>query len=73
MQAEPQSRTAPRWEDPPSLIQNILAEHLASRSRVRQLGRRRLSPGLKGLIWFLRLYVLFMVAVMTVNVLQTLH
>lgn len=60
-------------EDRASLVENVLAEHFAVRSHVRQLGRRRLTPGLKALIWFLRLYVLFMVTVTVVNVLESVH
>jgi hypothetical protein len=51
----------------------LLEEHQKAREQVGHLGLRRLNPGLRVLIWALRLYVLFMAVVVAVNVAQTLH
>ena len=54
-------------------IEQALAEHRQSQLHVEQLGRLPLSLSLKGLMWLLRLYVLFMIAVVAVNVFQQIH
>jgi len=51
----------------------LLKEHRESRSMVEQLGLRPIGPGLQILLWSLRLYVLFMIAVVVLNTMQTLH
>jgi len=60
-------------DDRSAWIDEVLAEHLASQAHLEQLGRLKLSPRLKGLMWALRLYVLFMATVVVVNVFQQLH
>ncbi len=54
-------------------MEEALAEHRMSQIQVEQLGLLKLSPALKGLMWLLRLYVLFMVTVVVVNVIQQMH
>jgi len=54
-------------------VDEVLAEHRASQVQINQLGLLKLSPGLKGLMWLLRLYVIFMVVVVIVNVFQQIH
>jgi len=51
----------------------LLEEHRETREHMAHLGLRRLNPALRVLIWALRIYVLFMVVVVAVNVAQTLH
>lgn len=55
------------------LVEEALTEYRTSLQSVEQLGLKPLSPGLKGLIWGLRFYVLFMVAVLIINIVTTLH
>lgn len=57
----------------PELVQRALAEHAEGLKRTEQLTLRKLGPGLKATIWLLRVYVLFMVVVVIVNVFQTIH
>ncbi|MCL5065410.1 MAG: hypothetical protein M1600_10135 [Firmicutes bacterium] len=54
-------------------VDEVLAEHRASQVQIEQLGLLKLSTGLKGLMWLLRLYVIFMVVVVIVNVFQQTH
>ncbi|MCY0878073.1 MAG: hypothetical protein OWU84_03895 [Firmicutes bacterium] len=64
------------WEWSPAdweWVQEALAEHQASVQHVERLGLKGLTPGLKLLIWGLRIYVLFMAVVVIVNVVQTVH
>lgn len=50
-----------------------VAEYRESTAQIEGLGLRMLGNGLKGLIWGLRVYVLLMIIVVSVNVVQTLH
>jgi hypothetical protein len=53
--------------DVSELWAQALAEAQEAAGRARTLGLRRLSPGLTGIIWVLRLYVLFMLGVVAWN------
>lgn len=55
------------------LFEAAVAEYRESSSRIEGLGLRPLGTGLKSLIWGLRVYVLFMVVVVILNIVQTLH
>jgi len=57
----------------PELVQALLAEHEASVRKVEQLQPRKLGPGLKAVIWSLRIYVVFMVVVAIIQVIHTLQ
>jgi len=57
----------------PEVVGEILKEHVASQQQTEGLTLRKLSPGVKVMIWFLRLYVVFMTVVVIVNVIQTVH
>ncbi len=54
----------------PVLIDQTLKEHQDSQERLRSLGQRTLTPWLTTVIWSLRVYVLFMVVVVIVNIAQ---
>jgi|BEDMetMinimDraft_2_1075160.scaffolds.fasta_scaffold09620_2 hypothetical protein len=45
----------------------LAAEYQEASARIRRLGLRRLSPGMRGVIWLLRLYVVFMLGVVAAN------
>ncbi|CAB1128245.1 protein of unknown function [Candidatus Hydrogenisulfobacillus filiaventi] len=62
-----------RWGDPEEAgrwAAALLGEHRASRERIARLGLRPLGPGLRALIWALRVYVLLMVVLTVVSVLR---
>ena len=54
----------------PEWVDATLREHREAEQRVAELGRRRLSPPLRAVIWGLRVYVLFMVVVVIINIAQ---
>ncbi|PWI58428.1 hypothetical protein BM613_03810 [Sulfoacidibacillus thermotolerans] len=56
----------------PEVIEETLREHKEALQKVEQLGLRPLSPLVRVTIWGLRLYVLFMVVIVIVNVIQNL-
>lgn len=62
-----------RLQQNPELVSELLQEHKQNMKQTSQLGLRRLGPGLKITIWSLRLYVLFMLIVVIMNIMQTLH
>lgn len=51
----------------------LLEEHREGRARVERLGRRPMGFGLRAIIWALRVYVLFMLAVVLLNLFRTFH
>lgn len=57
----------------PELVQQVLEEHVQGLGHTEQLTLRKLGPGLKATIWLLRIYVLFMVVVVVINVFQSVH
>ena len=52
---------------------DLLEDHTRARQHLQELGIRPLSPVVKGVIWSLRVYVLFMIVVVVINVVQTTH
>ncbi|OLZ10999.1 hypothetical protein [Sulfobacillus thermosulfidooxidans] len=54
-------------------IDTLLEDHNKARQHIEELGLLPLSPALKGTIWGLRLYVLFMIVVVVMNIIQNLH
>ncbi|NMP22871.1 hypothetical protein HIJ39_10975 [Sulfobacillus sp. DSM 109850] len=59
--------------DDTELFEAAVAEYRESAAHIEGLSLRPLGSGLKSLIWGLRLYVLFMVVVVILNIVQTLH
>ncbi len=57
----------------PHLVKKVLQEHKESQNKTAHLGERKLCPGLKIFLWGLRLYVVFMVVVVVINVSQAIH
>jgi len=57
----------------PQLVKNVLQEHRESQKRTRHLGERKLGMGLKIFLWSLRLYVLFMIVVVAINICQSVR
>jgi len=57
----------------PHLVKNILQEHEETQQRLQHLSERKLGPGLKIFLWGLRLYVVFMVVIVVINVSQSIH
>jgi hypothetical protein len=57
----------------PLLVKKALQEHEESQNKTKHLGERKLGPGLKIFLWGLRLYVVFMVVVVVINVSRSIH
>ena len=55
------------------LVKKALQEHKESQAKTKHLGERKLGPGLKIFLWGMRFYVVFMVAVVVINVSRSIH
>lgn len=69
-------REAPAVEgidaDPAAILDLLEPDQLVSAKRV-PFGRRALSPGLRAVLWGLRAYVVFMLVVVVIEVVRSLH
>ena len=54
--------------EPCDWIAEVLDEHRSSQLAIEHLGKRQLSWSLKGMMWLLRIYVVFMFLVVGINV-----
>ena len=54
-------------------VDEILQDHIRTREHIEKLGRLPLSPLLKITIWGLRLYVVFMISVVVINIITEMH
>ncbi len=57
----------------PEWIETALAEHWQTRAWLEKLEPMPMNLGLKSLMWMLRVYVLFMITVVGINVAQMWH
>jgi hypothetical protein len=61
-------------EDRPEMVLSVLeADQLVGAKERSHFGRMHLSPGVRALLWGLRLYVLAMIALILVQVLQAVR
>ncbi len=72
MHTDPACRTpGPDNESMP--LEAVLDEYHQAMAHLSLLKPRRLSPGLRTLIWGLRVYVVFMAFVVVLNIVERLH
>lgn len=57
----------------PHLVTSILDEHMESKKKLKHLSERKMGPWLKLFLWGLRLYAIFMIVVVLINVFQPVH
>jgi hypothetical protein len=63
----------PNLEDPHVVLSLLEADQVvAAKSRTR-FGERKLSWGVRGMLWGLRVYVVFMLVIVAISVVQALH
>jgi hypothetical protein len=56
----------------PELADEVLAEYREAQVRIKTLGRATLGRKTRILIWALRIYVLFMLVVVAINIIQNI-
>jgi hypothetical protein len=63
----------PDLKDPHVVLSLLEADQVvAAKSRTR-FGQRKLSPGMRAILWGLRIYVVFMLVMVAISVVQALH
>lgn len=65
-----QSSKNASWDDDADMIAETLSEHREARRRIEELGPATLSPWLVAMMWGLRIYVVFMLAVVAFSILH---
>jgi hypothetical protein len=60
-------------QDNGHLVDEVLSEYRSAQEAVASIGRAKMGRGLTAVIWGLRVYVLFMIVVVAINTIQTLH
>lgn len=60
-------------KDPRLVLSLLEADQVVAAKAQSRFGRRPLSPGMRVVLWGLRIYVLLMFVVVAISVMQTLH
>ena len=60
-------------KDPSVVLSLLEADQVVAAKRGTRFGRRKLSPGVRALLWGLRVYVLVMLIIVLVSVLRAVH
>jgi hypothetical protein len=63
----------PNMEDPRVVMTLLEADQVVAAKRQSHFGQRRLSPGVRGLLWGLRVYVVVMMVIVLISVLRAAH
>jgi hypothetical protein len=66
-------RSGPDFEDPEVVLSLLEADQVVAAKRQTRFGRRKLSVGVRLLLWGLRIYVIIMLAIVLLSVLRALH
>jgi hypothetical protein len=67
------SMAEPNLEDPRVVLSLLEADQVVAAKRQTHFGPRKFSPGLKILLWGLRVYVVLMMVIVLLSVIQALH
>lgn len=60
-------------KDPRLVLSLLEADQVVAAKAQSRFGRRPLSPGMRVVLWGLRIYVLLMFVVVAISVMQTVH
>jgi hypothetical protein len=63
----------PHLEDPRVVLSLLEADQIVAAKEQRRFGRQKLSPGVRALLWGLRVYVVVMMILVLVSVLRAVH
>lgn len=67
------SLARPNLEDPRVVLTLLEADQVVAAKRQTHFGQRRLSSGVRALLWGLRVYVVVMLVVVLISVLRVAH
>jgi hypothetical protein len=65
--------TQPSTLTPTVVLSLLEADQVVAAKQQTRFGPRRLSPGLRGLLWGLRVYVVVMLVLVVISVVRALH
>lgn len=65
--------TQPSTLTPTVVLSLLEADQVVAAKQQTRFGSRQLSPGLRGLLWGLRVYVLVMLVLVVISVVRALH
>ena len=65
--------TQPSTLTPTVVLSLLEADQVVAAKQQTRFGRRQLSPGLRGLLWGLRVYVVVMLVLVVISVVRALH
>jgi hypothetical protein len=63
----------PNLKDPAVILELLEADQVVAAKQQTRFGARNLSPGLRALLFGLRVYVLVMIVVVAISVIQAAH
>ena len=63
----------PHLEDPRVVLSLLEADQIVAAKEQRRFGQQELSPGVRALLWGLRVYVVVMMIIVLVSVLRAVH
>lgn len=63
----------PHMEDPRVVLSLLEADQIVAAKEQMRFGRQKLSPGVRALLWGLRVYVVVMMIIALVSVLRAVH
>jgi hypothetical protein len=63
----------PHLEDPRVVLSLLEADQVVAAKEQMRFGRQKLSPGVRALLWALRVYVVVMMIIVFVSVLRAVH
>jgi hypothetical protein len=63
----------PHLEDPRVVLSLLEADQVVAAKEQMRFGRQKLSPGVRALLWALRVYVVVMMIIVLISVLRAVH
>jgi hypothetical protein len=63
----------PNLKDPRLVLSLLEADQVVAAKAQSRFGRRKMSAGINGLLWGLRIYVVLMMVIVVISVIQALH
>jgi hypothetical protein len=63
----------PDLKDPAVILELLEADQVVAAKQQSRFGSRSLSPGLRALLWGLRVYVLVMIVMVVISVIRAAH
>ena len=73
MESLPPGATAPDIKDPRVALSLLEADQVVAAKQRMHFGKRRFSPGIRVMLWGLRIYVVIMLVLVLISVIRAIH